>query len=253
MTIDWFTFVAQIINFLILVALLRWLLYEPIIAAMAQREAKISQQFHQAETKLAEANQNAALYRQKTAEFEATREAMLQDVRQELLEHRERLTREAREEVERKRGEWIDALAREQSDAATEVRRQVGEIAIDSARQTLKELADAELETRIAEKFIAQIEQLEDQRRDEIAALLSDDSAEVSVRSSFELNDDVRGRLRRVLRERLDYHGDVTCEQSDELICGLQLDAGGYGIQWNVDDFVDGIHSEFAKRLEGHS
>ena len=41
MTIDWFTFVAQIINFLILVALLKYFLYGRLVAAMDQRQQDI--------------------------------------------------------------------------------------------------------------------------------------------------------------------------------------------------------------------
>ncbi len=45
MQIDWFTLFAQIVNFLIVVVLLRRFLYKPILQAMAEREAKIAAQF----------------------------------------------------------------------------------------------------------------------------------------------------------------------------------------------------------------
>ena len=39
MLINWFTVVAQIINFLILVGLLRWFLYQPILQVIEKRKA----------------------------------------------------------------------------------------------------------------------------------------------------------------------------------------------------------------------
>ncbi|QDV83334.1 hypothetical protein [Planctomycetes bacterium TBK1r] len=249
MSIDWFTFIAQIINFLILVGLLRWLLYGPIIAAMNQREAKISQRWNEAQGKLAEAEQTVALYQQQQTEFQQQRDAMLQDARREADEHRERLTREARDDVELKRNQWLDGLKREQAESADEVREQFGEMAMHSARHTLMELADADLETRVVEKFINRIKQIDGARRDEIRTLLTDEATQVRIRSAFELPGDVRDRLSAVVRETLGYQGDIAYQQSTELICGIQLDAGGYSIQWNVDDFVRGINADFATRL----
>ncbi|QDV42463.1 ATP synthase subunit b [Stieleria neptunia] len=252
MTIDWFTFIAQIINFLILVGLLRWLLYGPIIAAMNQRETKISRRWNDANEKLAEANETVASYQQQMAEFEQQREAMLQDARRESNEHRERLTREARDDVEQKRSQWLDGLTREQAESADEVRESFGEMAMHSARHTLMELADADLETRVVEKFIQRIKQMDDARRDEITTLLADDATQVRIRSAFELPDDVRDRLCAVVRETLGYPGEIAFQRSADLICGIQLDAGGYSIRWNVDDFVRGINADFATRLGRH-
>ena len=42
MLINWFTVLAQIINFLILVFLLKRFLYKPILRAMAEREEKMA-------------------------------------------------------------------------------------------------------------------------------------------------------------------------------------------------------------------
>jgi F-type H+-transporting ATPase subunit b len=51
MLIDWFTVVAQIINFLILVALLKHFLYGRIIKAMDQREERINSRLEEAKKK----------------------------------------------------------------------------------------------------------------------------------------------------------------------------------------------------------
>ena len=48
MQIDWFTVVAQIVNFLILVWLLKKFLYGPIIRAMDDRERRIASRLEEA-------------------------------------------------------------------------------------------------------------------------------------------------------------------------------------------------------------
>ncbi len=57
MPIDWFTVVAQAINFIILVWLLKRFLYKPILHAIDERERGIATQLSQAQAKEAEAQE----------------------------------------------------------------------------------------------------------------------------------------------------------------------------------------------------
>ncbi len=49
MLIDWFTVIAQILNFLILVWLLKHFLYKPILNAIDAREKKVADELANAE------------------------------------------------------------------------------------------------------------------------------------------------------------------------------------------------------------
>jgi F-type H+-transporting ATPase subunit b len=51
MQINWFTVIAQVINFLLLVWLLKRFLYKPILKAIDEREGKIASQIKDAEEK----------------------------------------------------------------------------------------------------------------------------------------------------------------------------------------------------------
>ena len=77
MLINWFTVAAQIVNFLILVALLKHFLYGPIVAAMTAREGKIAAQLTEAREKRQQAEQEEASLRQKIREIGEQRQAML--------------------------------------------------------------------------------------------------------------------------------------------------------------------------------
>ncbi len=60
MLIDWFTVAAQVINFLVLVWLLKRFLYQPIIDAIDAREKRIAAELADADAKKAEARQERA-------------------------------------------------------------------------------------------------------------------------------------------------------------------------------------------------
>ncbi|MFP4563574.1 MAG: F0F1 ATP synthase subunit B, partial [Spirochaetia bacterium] len=60
---DLFTFVATIVNFLILVALLRIFLYKRVVKAVEDRRAKIENRWNEAETAREDAERSRQEYR----------------------------------------------------------------------------------------------------------------------------------------------------------------------------------------------
>ncbi len=46
MLLDWFTIFAQVLNFFVLIALLRLFLYKPIVGAMQERKEHVAQETH---------------------------------------------------------------------------------------------------------------------------------------------------------------------------------------------------------------
>jgi F-type H+-transporting ATPase subunit b len=253
MDIDWFTFIAQIVNFLVLVVLLRWLLYERIVRAMKRREETIAGRLEDAQLSRAEADKEAAQYQEMTLEIDAKREAVFQEARRAAEQERERLLEEARKEVDQKREEWHETLRREQDDLVSDLRRNVGKASVEAARRTLAELADADLETRMCDSFATRLRKLARQQREEIAQHLKNGDAEASIRTAFDVPDERRARLRETIRETFGYDADVSFQRSADLVCGVELEVGGYSFGWNVKQFLHDLELEFEERLKSTS
>src|SRR5690606_34903035 len=75
--IDWFTVIAQIVNFLILVWLLKRFLYQPILRALDAREKRVAAELAAADEKEQEAEKERDKFRQKNDEFEQQRSVLL--------------------------------------------------------------------------------------------------------------------------------------------------------------------------------
>jgi len=95
MLIDWFTVIAQIINFLILVFLLKHFLYGRIINAMDQREARITARLEEAEAQKKEAENEAAMFKLKNQNFNSEREEMFSNAKEESESFRKDLMQKA--------------------------------------------------------------------------------------------------------------------------------------------------------------
>jgi len=66
MLIDWFTVGAQVLNFLILVWLLKHFLYKPILNAIDAREKRIASELADADAKKSEAKRSAMTFKTRT-------------------------------------------------------------------------------------------------------------------------------------------------------------------------------------------
>lgn len=250
MQIDWFTFAAQIVNFLALVALLRWLLYGPIVRAMKKREEKIASRLEEGDQKREEAEEKVREYEEKSRQIDQARDELLQEARHDAHKEQQRLLKDAQQEIDHRRQRWQDAVRREQEDFLSDLRLQAGEIGLHVARRVLAQLADAELQQRMCDAFASRLRQLDDEQHEEILRHLRNGEAAASVRSAFEISGDQRERLSETIRETFETEVDVSFERSADLICGLELDVGSYSFGWNVKDFLRDLELEFSERLK---
>src|SRR5208282_4350630 len=100
MLIDWFTVGAQVLNFLILVWLLKHFLYTPILNAIDAREKRIATELADANAKKAEAEKERVDFQNKNKAFDEQRSALLGKATNEAKAERERLLDGARKDAD---------------------------------------------------------------------------------------------------------------------------------------------------------
>ena len=98
MLIDWFTVIAQAVNFLILVWLMKRFLYQPILKALDAREKRIAAELEDADAKEADAIAEREEFKRKNDEFDQQHAAMLNKATDEAAAERRRLFEEARKD-----------------------------------------------------------------------------------------------------------------------------------------------------------
>ncbi|WDQ14912.1 F0F1 ATP synthase subunit B family protein [Rhodopirellula sp. P2] len=235
MSIDWFTFTAQVINFLVLVGLLRYFLYGPIVRAMQAREQKVTQRLSDAEAAKAEANQQRAALEKQTQSLQEQREEMLAKAKADADSERQRMIAEARKEADTRREHWTSTFERDQKDLADQTRRDIQRMGFQAARETIEQLADEDLQRRVCQTFVKQLQKLDETQRTAIATQLVDSGNPVLVRSADDLDDSDRSPIRDAIHEVFQCDAEVRFESDPALIAGLEMDAGGYSLPWNAE------------------
>lgn len=241
MDIDWITVSAQIVNFLILVGLLKHFLYQPVINAMDRREQRITDRLKEARERESEAEDRVKSYQQKSDELDEQRDQILAQAREDAEEERKKLLEDARDEVAESKHNWRQQLSQEKREFMDNLRNQTLDAVQAIARKALGELADAELEPLIIDKFISRLAELDEKTRKQ----LTNASGKIQVSTNFELDSATRGRLTRAIHKYLDDEVDVSYAQSSELLCGVELRRGESRVSWNFAEFSDDLSSRF--------
>ena len=239
MLIDPFVIIAQIINFLILVALLKRFLYKPITDVMETRSQRIKRQLATAELMEKNANLEKELYLKKQQDLETQKQAWLEEAKQEVEQEKKKLRKNAQAEVNLMRSQWYETLERDKSDYSKKLRNRLTQQVAVTTRKALVDLANANLETQTIDTFIDRLYNLDDSQIETIrTAPIPNPHHIITIRSSYIIPSDRRDRLIKAVREQIATNAEVKFETREDIICGIELRDRGYKIAWNLEHYL---------------
>jgi F-type H+-transporting ATPase subunit b len=246
MEIDWLTVAAQVVNFLILVWLLRHFLYGPVTAAMARREERIRTRIEDSREREQQAEAERERLHQRLAHLEERREAILAQAREEAEGERRTLLDSAREESDAARRRWQEQARREREDFLGELRRRSAEGFQTLARRALGDLAETGLEEQMARALAARLADLDADTRQALAQ----GDGPVRVTSAFPLTDAARERIGEAIAEHLRPDAEVRYGEARGLLCGIELTANDHRLGWTLGDYLDRLEASVGVELD---
>jgi F-type H+-transporting ATPase subunit b len=249
--IDWFTVAAQVINFVVLMALLKRFLYKPIIRAMDERQRQIACRLDEAERARTEAEAERLSYRARNQDWDRRRQAMLAEAKAEADVERQELIRQTRADVEALQLRWRQTLQRQQTAFLRDLRLRAAKQLDATARRVLHDLANADLETRLAEVFLDRLQKLDDECWRALATSMQAEHDAVTIHSAFDLPDTLRQQFLQVLQNRWPGRVKVEFMTRPELICGMEVRTPGHKVSWSIAEYLESLEEEMAKALEG--
>jgi F-type H+-transporting ATPase subunit b len=234
--IDWFTVGAQLLNFGILVWLMKRFLYQPVLDAIAAREQKIASELADAAKTKAEAHQQQARFQKKNQAFDAQRADLLRQAGDAAKAEGERLQKAARTAAESASAQRAKALATDTQHLHAEIVRQTQQQVFEVTRRVLADLADVGLEQRICAVFIARLQALDGQALATLATALQavSPAAPALLRSAFELPAPQRAAIQAALDARFDQPIALHFENQPDLVSGIELSAQGQKLAWSM-------------------
>lgn len=251
MLIDWFTVVAQAINFIILVWLMKRFLYKPILNAIDAREQRIAATLANADQKQAGAQKEHEDFQRKNEQFDQQRAALLSKATDEAQAERQRLLDEARQAAVTLRSELQQATKDQEQDLHQALRQRTRHEVFAIARKTLTDLAAVSLDERLVDVFICRLSELDDPTKASLAATLKNTSEAALVRSAFDLSAEQRAAIQNALNVAFSINASIRFETAPGLIGGIELSANGQKLAWSIADYLMALEKDVDALLEG--
>lgn len=236
MELNWSTFLLEILNFLVLMWILKRFLYAPVLETIAKRRAGIDQELRAAQAMKAEAEALQAQYESRLDEWNAERDAARESLRRDVAEERKRLLACVEQELEREREKARVLEDKRRSDALRKYQEQALEQGSRFAARLLAELTGPELEARLFELALRQLDALPEERLNAIRQACEESPEEAEAATAYLLEPARRKRLADKLGEVSGI--PVACRFSEDptLLAGLRVTLGPWVFQANLQD-----------------
>lgn len=236
MEFDWTTFILEIINFLILVWILKRFLYRPIIDVIAKRRDGIEKALADAKRIETEAVKIKQQNEQHLAEWGEEKEVAQANLLEELAAERE--SRMAALEIEiaeeRQRRSVLDER-RQRDFEHTAEENGIAQGAAFSAK-LLARVATPEMEERLYTLLLEDLRNMRAGDRRAVAEAAAAPGLQLKVQSAFKLEESKRAELARVLAEVTGKTLPVEYRDNPELVAGFQVNVGPWILHANLRD-----------------
>ena len=244
MLIDWFTVAAQLLNFLVLVWLMKRFLYQPVLAAIAARDKQVAATLADAAARLQDAHQLETRLAASSTAFDQQRASLLADATAAARQQGAALIDAAKQAASAQRTQAQAALVAEQARLAGTLALQARDAVLAALRQAMLALSDASLEGAIVRAFITQLGKLDSAARTLLASAAAAAPASAEVRSALPLDPAQQSLLKAALAAAGIDAPALRFSCAPQLICGIEFRAGGRSLAWNLDHYL----TAFAER-----
>jgi F-type H+-transporting ATPase subunit b len=234
--LNWTTFILEILNFLVLVWLLKRFFYQPVQAMVARRQEGISAQLHEAEERQQRAEELRQQYENRLADWEAEREAARQALHHELELERERLLEELQQGLEAEREKAEVLATREQGGLQREAEVQALTQGARFVARLLERVASPEVEARLLELLLAELRELPPSELEALQTLQEGKPVAVVVSSVYPLAEGQRQMLQQQLQALVSASLHFSYQQNPALVAGLHVTVGPWVLHANLRD-----------------
>lgn len=244
MKIDWFTVIAQLLNFALLVWLLKRFLYKPILSAVDAREKKIQDDLLQAKNLQQEADAALKKAKKDRAEFEANRQDAWKKAEADIAGKKEAAMEKVRRDTDELREQLKKRLDKETAELASNIRDNIRTEVMQITGKTLKDLGSANLNEQIVAKFISQLDALNEEEQANFSKAAA--ASPLKIHTAFAISEEQQRAIVDAVQSKFELKHEPSFIENKSLIAGIELEASNYSLSWSVDQYLKGLDKRTA-------
>jgi F-type H+-transporting ATPase subunit b len=235
------TFILEIINFLVLVWILKRFFYKPLLDVIARRKAGIDETVAKAEELQNQAKELQQQYEQRLADWQLEKQEAQRTFDASLQKERERQVALLRAELsaEREKKKLLEQRKREHET------QQIVEIALQQgaqfASQLLSAVASPEVEKQLVNLLLKQLENLPIEKLEQLRSVNAGDINATIITSAYPLQSTTQQALKHACKASLSANGEFIYRQDPAIIAGLRINIGAWVLATNLQDELAGF------------
>ena len=246
MELDLTTIVLEILNFLVLVWLLKRFLYQPVLKVIDQRQQSINNTLAEAQQTRQQAESLQQQYEERLAHWQQEKTQAQQELAESINQQRaEQLTQLEQELADLKEKHQASNKAQHEQ-WQHHVVSQAIEYGAAFAGKLLTPLADAELEQKLVRLFCQQVSEWSPEACAQFCSSHSLQGRGVTVYTAYALDATLQQALQQTLQQLFGQTLSVEFAQQAELLAGVRIAAGAWTLGLNLADelrgFSDTLH-----------
>ena len=226
MTFNIWTFLFEMVNFVVLAYVLHRLLYRPLQKAVEERrQASVRMEL---ETQSARHEADALREQVKTqlADIEVQRQAAIHQAREQAAAERKKLLQDTDQLVKRRLDEERQTLQRERAETYQGLRTEIVNQAVDLAERFLVQAADRTLNDQLTQRLLDTLQTLSRAEQDELRAHWQPKDGAV-IESAAQLEDATAKKIAGAVATLLGQEVHLTVQARPALVGGVRLRIGG--------------------------
>jgi F-type H+-transporting ATPase subunit b len=247
MDINWFTVIAQVLNFFILVWLLKRFLYKPILKAIDEREDKIAAQLKAAELKKSEAEKEQEDFQEKNDKFDKEKKDRLAKVVAEADDERKKLMDQAREEAHVLWEKLAATAKSKQHDEQLDRNQKIQKEVLAVSRKVLIDLASLGLEEQLNQTFIKRLQAMKGDELKEFKKAFSKTKDPLLIKSALAVSAKQQKELKLIVNKMLAAEASVKFEVTPALIGGIELSTQDFKLAWSISEYLSDFEKSISK------
>lgn len=253
MKINWFTVIAQVINFLVLVWLLKKFLYKPILKAVDDREKKIASRINDADHLKEEAKKEQDEFAKKNTDFDRQKKELTDKAVADTNTQRQKWLDEAREEANRVSAKLELASREKQNTEQKEIAQKARKQVLAITRKALAEMASESLEVQTAETFIKRLKESKDEEKKQFVEAFKSNANTILVRSAFDLPAKQQEDIAQTVDALLGTKSTIQFKTTPGIIGGIELSTNGYKLAWSFSEYLDSLEKNISETMKAKS
>lgn len=251
--IDLVTILAQILNFLVIAAVLYFLFFKPILKRMNERAAKRETILANAREKEQQAEEKLSAIEQRLADIDSEIENRLEESYQKAQAERESLIEATHEEAKRILSEAEKEASKRQQQEMEELEEKLVETILDVSAQVLKRTTPDVVHENLVSELDAEIWDLGKSDMRQVRSIrdsLTERIPTVRNTSARELSPDQQRSLIRTFSALADSNVNMEIEVDPELIAGIRVRIGDLVVENTLAMELTELKSEVTKSFE---